>query len=91
MTFSNILLKSFSENLKQLTKITKRNYFSIFCVFHENRRILQCFLQRYEFCMQKYPDKCIFIEFADKTQFPPILSKALALRFSQFSQKCEKF
>ena len=41
--------------------------------------------RRYEFCMQKYPNKCIYIEFADKAQFPPILSRAIALRFSQFS------
>ena len=30
MTFSDILLKSFSENLKKLTEITKTNHFSIF-------------------------------------------------------------
>ena len=28
MTFSDILLKSFSENLKKLTEITKTNHFS---------------------------------------------------------------
>ena len=33
MTFSDILLKSFSENLKKLTKITKTNNFSIFFAF----------------------------------------------------------
>ena len=68
MTFSDILLKSFSENLKKLTEITKTNYFYIlfFCIFHENHRILNCFHCRYEFCMQKYPNKHIFVEFADK-------------------------
>ena len=30
MTFSDILLKSFSKNLKKLTEITKTNHFSIF-------------------------------------------------------------
>ena len=40
MTFSNNLLKSFSENLKQLTKM---NDFLLFLRFHENRRILHCF------------------------------------------------
>ena len=59
MTFCDNLLKSFSENLKQLTKI---NDFLLFLRFHENRRILHCFLRRYQFCMQKYPSKCIFIE-----------------------------
>ena len=66
MTFSDILLKSFSENLKKLTEITKTNHFYIFCIFHENRRFLNCFHRRYEFCMQKYPIKHIFVEFADK-------------------------
>ena len=60
MTFSDILVKSFSENLKQLTK---KNDFLLFLRFHENRRILPCFHCRYEFCMQKQPNKYIFIEF----------------------------
>ena len=65
MTFSDILFKSFSENLRKLTEITKINHFS-FCIFHENRRILNCFHCIYGFSMQKYPNKHIFIEFADK-------------------------
>ena len=60
MTFCNNMLKSFRENLKQLTKM---NDFLLFWCFHENRRILQSFHRRYEFCMKKYPSKCIFIEF----------------------------
>ena len=60
MTFFDNLLKSFSENLKQLTKI---NDFLLFLRFHESRRILHGFHRRYEFCMQKCPSKCIFIEF----------------------------
>ena len=71
MTFSDILLRSLSENLKKLTEITKTNlkksFFYSFCIFHENRRILNCFHRRYEFCMQKYPNKHIFVEFADKS------------------------
>ena len=66
MTFSDILLKSFNENLKKLTKITKTNHISILLLFHENRRILNCFHHRYQFCMQKYPNKHIFVEFAYK-------------------------
>ena len=88
MTFCDNLLKSFSENLKQLTKM---NNFLLFLRFHENRRILPCFHRRYEFCMQKYPSMCIFIEFPWKAQFRLILSKAIALRFNRFSQKCENF
>ena len=67
MTFSDILLKSFSENLKKLTENTKTNHFSIFfffCIYHESRT--NCFHRRCEFCMQKYPNKHIFVEFADK-------------------------
>ena len=88
MTFCDNLLKSFSENLKQLTKM---NDFLLFLSFYENRRILQCFHCRYEFCLQKYPSKCIFIEFLYKAKFRLILSKAIALRFTQFSQKLENF
>ena len=60
MIFCDNLLKSFSENHKQLTKI---NDFLLFFTFHENRIILHFFHPRYQFCMQKYPSKCIFIEF----------------------------
>ena len=44
MNFCDNLLKSFSENLKQLTKM---NDFLLFLRFHENRRILHCFHGRY--------------------------------------------
>ena len=60
MTFRDNLLKSFRENLKQLTKT---NDFLLFLRFHENHIILHFFHHSYEFCMQKYPSKCIFIEF----------------------------
>ena len=71
MTFFDNLLKSFSENLKQLTKMDdfllflrfQMDDFLLFLRFHENRWILHCFHHRYEFCMQKYPSKCVFIEF----------------------------
>ena len=62
MTFSDILLKSFSENLKKLTEIAKTNHFSIFLHFSRKSRIWNCFHCRYEFCMQKYPNKHIFVE-----------------------------
>ena len=60
MTFCDNLLKSFSENFKQSTKM---NDFQLSLCFHENRRILHFFHRRYEFCLQNYPSKCIFIEF----------------------------
>ena len=88
MTFCDILLKSFSDNFKQLTEMDE---FLLFLCFHENRRVFPCFHCRYEFCMQKYPSKCIFIEFPSKAQFRLILLKAIALRFGQFFQKFENF
>ena len=66
MNFSDILLKSLNENLKKLTEITKTNHFSILLLFSQNRRILNCFHRRYEWRMQKYPNKHIFVESADK-------------------------
>ena len=60
MTLCDILLKSFSDNFKQLTEMDD---FLLFLRFHENRRVLHCFHLRYEFCMQKYPSNCIFIDF----------------------------
>ena len=60
MTFCGNLLKGFSVTLKQLTKF---NDFLLFLRFHENRTIFHCFHRRYEFHMQKYPSKCVFIEF----------------------------
>ena len=50
MTFCDNVLKSFSENLKQLTNMDD---FLLFLCFHENRMILHFFHRRYEFCMQK--------------------------------------
>ena len=41
MIFCDNLLKSFSENLKQLTEM---NDFLLFLRFHENRRILSYFI-----------------------------------------------
>ena len=79
MTFCGNLLKGFSETLKQLTKMDD---FLLFLLFHENCRIFHCFHRRYEFCMQKYPSKCVSIEFPSKAQFRLILSKAIAMRFS---------
>ena len=57
MTFCDNLLKSFSENLKQLTKM---NDFLLILRFHENRIIIHRFHHRYEFCIQKYLSKYIY-------------------------------
>ena len=66
MTFCDNLLKSFSENLKQLTKM---NDFLLFLRFHENRIIIHCFHHRYEFCIQKYPSKYIYMNFHRRHNF----------------------
>ena len=60
MTLGDNLLTSFSENFKQLRKMID---FLLFLRFHENGIIFHCFHHRYEFCIEKYPSKCIFIEF----------------------------
>ena len=94
----NIFYDYFSHSAQELqVKISNnKNYesdlfFYSFRIFHENHTILHCFYRRYEFCMQNYLCEGIFYEFAGKSQFPPILSKAIALQFSRFSQKFEKF
>ena len=60
MSFCDNLLKSFSEILKQLTKMDD---FLLFLCFHENLIIFHFFHRRYEFCSKKYPSKCVFIDF----------------------------
>ena len=44
MTFSDILLKSFSENLKKLTEITKTNHFSILLLSSRKSQDFELFL-----------------------------------------------
>ena len=72
-------------SLKLLEKITKnRNnddkyVFSIFCMFFKNHRFWLSFLCRNEFCMQKYPNKHIFIGFAEKSHLPFHFWKAYSL------------
>ena len=52
MIFCDNLLKSFSENHKQLTKI---NDFLLFFPFHENRIILHFFLSQISILHAKIP------------------------------------
>ena len=44
-------------------------FFSIFCIFLKNRRLRLHFQSRNEFCMQKYPNKGIFIGFRENSLF----------------------
>ena len=86
MTFFDNLLKSFSENLKQLTKIN--DFLLLFLRFHEKfRRIVHCFHRRYEFCMQKCPSKCIFIEFPHKAQISANFIKGYSLAIQPIFSK----
>ena len=66
MTFCDNLLKSISENLKQLTKM---NDFLLFLRFHENRNIVPSFHRRYEFCMQKYTSRVYLLNFHIRQNF----------------------
>ena len=75
--------------LKLIEKITKKYkimitniFFSIFCIFLKNRRLWLHFQCRNEFCMQKYPNKGIFIVFRGKASFLRIFEQAIAWRFS---------
>ena len=72
---------------KNWLKLPKLFIFLFFCIFPENRRNLNCFHCRYEFCMENYPKKTIFIELAGKAYLPPIFiegySLAIKLIFSK--------
>ena len=60
MTFCNNLLKSFSENLKQLTKMDD---FLLFLRFHETVGLCTVSIADKNSACKNYPSKCIFIEF----------------------------
>ena len=78
------LLKSFSENLKQLTKM---NDFLLFFCFHENRRILPCFHCRYELCMQKYTSKCYIYGISIEGTISAYFIKGYSLAIQPISSK----
>ena len=44
-------------------------FFSIFCIFLKKRRLWLRIQGRNEFCMQKYPNKGIFIGFTENSLF----------------------
>ena len=78
--------------LRLLEKITKREnndnkylFFSIFCMFLKNLGFWLSFQCRNEFCMQKYPNKHIFIGFAEKAIYPSIF--AMPGDFSRYRPK----
>ena len=60
MTFCDNLLKSFSENLKQLTKM---NDFLLFLRFQKTVRFCTVFMADMNSACKKNPSKCIIIEF----------------------------
>ena len=66
MTFCDNLLKSFSENHKQLTK---KDDFLLFLRFHENRIIFHCFHRRYEFCKQNSVVSVYLLNFHKRHNF----------------------
>ena len=66
--FQEILLETNRENHKK-QKIMINIFFSIFCIFLKNHRLSLRFQGRNEFCMQKYPNKGIFIGFTENSLF----------------------
>ena len=54
-------------------------FFYTFCMFLKNHRFWLSFQYRNEFCMQKYPNKHIFIGFAEKSHLPFHFCKAYSL------------
>ena len=88
MTFSDNLLKGFSENLKQLTKM---NNFLLFLRFHENHGFCTVFIADMNSACKNTLVSVYLLNFYIRQQFQLILSKAIALRFRRFSQKLENF
>ena len=88
MTFCDNLLKSFSENLKQLTKI---NDFAItICIFMKTVLFYTVFITEMNSACKNTLVSVYLLNF-HRRQFRLILSKAIALRFSRFFQKFENF
>ena len=85
MTFCDNLLKSFSENLKQLTKMN--DFLLFFVFFMKTVGFRPVFHHRYEFCMQKYPSKCIFIEFFYKAKISANFIKGYSLAIQPIFSK----
>ena len=67
------------EKTKKIQNNDNKYFFSIFCIFLKNRRLwlrLQC---RNEFCMQKYPNKGIFIGFRENSLFSEYFRKGYSM------------
>ena len=56
-------------------------------MFLENHRFWLSFQCRNEFCMQKYPNKHIFIGFAEKDHLPFHFAKPISWQFFSLSAK----
>ena len=67
--FRKFCLKRNRENHKKQKIMITNIFFSIFCIFLKNRRLGLHFQGRNEFGMQKYPNKGIFIGFAENIHF----------------------
>ena len=76
MNFSDILLKSLSENLKQLTKITKMNHFSILFAF---------FIKTIGFCTVFFADMNSACKISPISAF--LLKLQIRHNFRQFYQR----
>ena len=67
------------------------NFSILFDFFMKNVDFCTVFIAYTNSTCKKTLTCVFFIEFADKAQFLPNLSKAIALQFSRFSEKFEKF
>ena len=62
-------------------------FFSIFCIFLKHRRLWPRFQCRNKFCMQKYPNKGIFIRFAESSHFSENFRRGYSMAFFMLSAK----
>ena len=68
-----------SEKITKIENNDDKYFFPIFCMFLKNHRFWLSFQCRNEFCMQKYPNKYIFIGFAEKSHLHFHFCKAYSL------------
>ena len=88
MIFCDNMLKSFNEYLKQLTKI---NDFLLFLRFHETVLFCTVFIADMNSACKNTLVSVYLLNLHLRHIFLLILSKAIALRLSLFSQKFENF
>ena len=88
--FRKFCLKLVEKITKKIENNDNKYFFSIFCIFLKNRRLWLRFQCRNEFCMQKYPNKGIFIGFAENSHFSENFRTGYSMAiFSAIGQKID--